>query len=454
VVDWYSFIGSIFMAKKTTMFVCNACGYDSAKWYGKCPECQGWSTFAEIKVESEPKGSKPNTVTKVEKVLKISDIAGSTKIRIPTGFEEFNRVLGGGMVPGEVMLLSGDPGIGKSTILLQVALHIAAQKGQTVLYVTGEESEDQVKMRAERIVDAKNLAVSNLFILASSDIDGIAKLIQSQKPSLVIVDSIQTMASQQLPGFPGSVPQIRYCTQALVEVAKYHSIPTILVGHVTKEGIVAGPMVLSHMVDAVLYLEGEPFSGTRILRAFKNRFGDVSEVGIFVMEEKGLVEITNISEFFLEKKDETVPGSCGAVIIEGSRPILVELQALVVPTALSFPRRVVNGVQAQRVELLLAVIQKHARVDLSRFDVYINVVGGLKVGETASDLAVALAIVSSFKNKPLGKTAAIAEVGLQGELRHIVQLEKRIKEAQKFGYDHIISPKGFKTIANVVQSIV
>jgi len=442
------------MAKATTMFVCNSCGYDSVKWYGKCPECQAWNSFQEIKVESAPKGNKPARVGKVEKIFKIADIAGSQKVRIPTGFEEFNRVLGGGMVPGEVMLLSGDPGVGKSTILLQVALHTASQNEQKVLYITGEESEDQVKMRAERIVSAKALSTSNLFILASSNIDSIARLIQDQKPTLVIVDSIQTMASEQLPGFPGSVPQIRYCTQALVDIAKYLAIPTILVGHVTKDGIVAGPMVLSHMVDAVLYLEGERFSGTRILRAFKNRFGDVSEVGIFVMEEKGLVEVANISEFFLDTKDATVPGSCGAVIVEGSRPILVELQALVVPTALSFPRRVVNGVQAQRVELLLAVIQKHARIDLSRFDVYINVVGGLKVGETASDLAVALAIVSSFKNKSLGKTAAVAEVGLQGELRNVVQLEKRIKEAQKFGYDNIISPKKFKTIASVVQSIV
>lgn len=445
------------MARSTTMFVCNVCGYEVSKWYGRCPQCQAWNSFQEIHIEKESyRKKRPDKETKI---YKIGQIKTNFSKRSSTGLEEFDRVLGGGIVPGEVVLLSGDPGIGKSTLLLQVALDLAYSKNHTpkaapVLYVSGEESEDQIKIRSVRLVPENKLNNSDLFVLSTSDIEKIISVIREKKPFLVIIDSIQTMASSELPGFPGSIPQVRYCTQVLLEIAKNLAIPIFLVGHVTKEGIVAGPMLLSHMVDAVLYLEGERFSGTRILRSFKNRFGDISEVGLFIMEEKGLRQIQDASTFFFDKNDQKVPGSCVSVIIEGSRPILIEFQALTVPSSLSFPRRIVSGLPDKRVELLLAVIQKHLRLPLDKTDVFVNVTGGLRIFETAADLAVCLAVISSFKNKPLGKIAAISEVGLLGELRNVIQLGSRIIEAKKFGLTHIITSKDFKTLSNVVQSIL
>lgn len=467
------------MASKTE-FICSSCGYQAGKWYGKCPECNNWNTFEEVAVEKVGK----NTVddfTSSKNPQQISEIKSVKLDRISTGFEEFDRVLGGlsvggekkGIVPGSVILLSGDPGVGKSTILLQVAMNMARrtshvadqslkkisstsetlQATSKVLYITGEESESQVKLRAERIsgVNGEN---SSLYIFSITNIDKAIEQAQKGKWDLVIVDSIQTMASDSFPGFPGSVPQIRYATGKLVTFAKKNHIPVFLVGHVTKEGIVAGPMILSHMVDVVLYLEGQSLTGTRILRAFKNRFGDTSEVGIFLMQEEGLIELKDASSFFMDKNDIKVPGACLTVVMEGTRPILIEIQALVVPTSLSFPRRVATGIAEKRLELLLAVIQKHLRLPFDRLDVFVNVVGGLKITETATDLAVCLALVSSYKNKTLNQSVAIAEIGLLGELKSVLNLEKRVKEVMKLGFKKVVTVKSSRFLSEIVKEII
>jgi DNA repair protein RadA/Sms len=442
------------MAKTSTLFVCNECGYESSKWYGKCPECNAWNSFAQVAQADirATKSSLSRTIAAPQNIGKIKSVAEQ---RTSTGYAEFDRVLGGrdknvGMVPGAVMLLSGDPGVGKSTIMLQLGLNLAKQ-GKTVVYVTGEESESQVKMRAERITSTKSLDSMPLFILATTNIDSALESAGQVKPDLVIIDSIQTMVSEELTGFAGSIPQIRYATSRLVAFAKTNNIPVYLIGHVTKDGMVAGPMILSHMVDTVLYLEGETLTGTRILRTYKNRFGDTSEVGIFIMEEGGLVELADASAFFVDKKDGSVPGSCVAVIMEGSRPLLVEIQALVVPSNLAYPRRVANGIAEKRLELLLAVLQKHVKIPIEKMDVFVNVVGGLKVQEPAVDLAVCLSIVSSFRGKALNSTVAIAEVGLLGELKHVVNLEKRIKEATKLGFKKVLSAQTGKFLDSIIK---
>ncbi|OGH11760.1 MAG: DNA repair protein RadA [Candidatus Levybacteria bacterium RIFCSPHIGHO2_01_FULL_36_15] len=434
-------------------FVCNVCGYESGKWYGRCPSCSNWNTFAQFKVEDKKRTSYAHSDEVAISLEKAYHIKTSSNSRVSTGFEEFDRVLGGGVVLGSVILLSGDPGIGKSTILLQLALNVSNMASRKVLYITGEESSDQVKMRIERLINVKDLEKRNLFIISATNIDQVLEVLSKEKPTLVIIDSVQTMESKEFPGFPGSIPQIRNATSSFVSFAKKNQIPVFLVGHVTKEGIVAGPMLLSHMVDAVLYLEGEKLSETRILRAFKNRFGDATEVGIFIMKEKGLLEIKDASSYFMDKKNEKVPGSCIAVVMEGTRPMMVEVQALVVPSGLSFPRRVVNGISEKRVELLLAVIQKHVKIPVDRADVFVNVVGGMKILENASDLAVCLAVVSSFKNKPLGSTAAVSEIGLLGELRNVSNLEKRMSEARKFGFKNVLTFKDFKFLNEVIPFI-
>lgn len=471
------------MAK--TKFICTACGFESGKWYGKCPSCSNWNTFDEVEVVDTKRLSKLSSLVNGQvKIEKAIDIKTFSKTRITSGFEEFDRVLGGGIVPGSVVLLSGDPGIGKSTILLQIALNISGsrpvsssypsvstlergkmhndkslKKGEnqslrTVFYITGEESSGQVKTRIDRIIHHDLLIKRELFVISETDIDRIIAILLKEKPDFIIVDSIQAMQTSNAPGFPGSIPQIRNTCMYLVSYAKNTNIPVFLIGHVTKEGIVAGPMLLSHMVDTVLYLEGEKFSGTRILRAYKNRFGNSEEVGIFMMEEKGLVQIKDASNFFIDKKEEPVPGSCTAVIMEGSRPLLIEIQALVVPSTLSFPRRVCAGFPEKRLELLLAVLQKHLRIPIDKMDVFLNVVGGFKIIETSSDLAACLAIVSSFKNKPLPGGAAISEVGLLGELRNVINLEKRISEARKFGYKNILTIRNHKTLNEVVRDVL
>lgn len=433
--------------KSSTSFVCQECGYESPKYLGKCPECGEWNTLREFKVES--------LKLKVERrqesvaVKKLSEIKLEEKQRLLTGFSEMDGVLGGGIVKGSVILLAGDPGIGKSTLLLQVGLNLA--KKNKILYISGEESEGQIKLRAKRLTKETNQ--TDFFLVSETNTDSIASIAQQLEPSLIIIDSIQTMESENLSGLSGSVGQVRYAASQFIKIAKSLNIPIILVGHVTKEGMVAGPMVLSHMVDTVLFLEGEKFTSTRILRSFKNRFGPIDEVGIFAMEEKGLAQVINPEQYFLGKNQDKAPGSVLVATLEGSRPFLVEIQALVVFSKLPMPRRVSSGIDYKRLELLLAVLQKHCRVPLDTMDVFVNVAGGLKLSDRASDLGICLAVFSSFKNIPLSKIVGIAEVGLLGELRSVPFLEKRIKEAKKLGFKNIFSENTYKTLSNALNSL-
>lgn len=435
-----------------TAFVCSACGYESSKWYGKCPECGLWNTFSEIKIEgSKTRATKGELLGDNARPIKFSKIETRAAARVSSGSPEFDRVLGGGIVPGSVILIAGDPGVGKSTLLLQLAISLAPP--QNVLYITGEESESQLKIRAERILGSESKK-NDFFVLSTGSLEAAGKACEELRPSLVIVDSIQTIASSALPGLSGSIPQIRYATSKFVTFAKKNRIPVFLVGHVTKEGMVAGPMILSHMVDAVLYLEGEAeASPTRFLRSFKNRFADTSEVGIFEMGERGLSEVLDPGKFFIEKNGKRVAGRCLSVVMEGSRPIVIEIQALVSPTTLAYPRRVSNGIQDKRLELLIAIIQKHLKIPLERMDVFVNVVGGLLVRETASDLAVCTALVSSFKNKPILPTCAIAEVGLLSEIKHVSSLERRVKEARKLGIKNILTAQTYTLLGQALLKI-
>lgn len=438
--------------RSITSFVCQECGYESPAFLGKCPECGLWNTLKEFKIQNT-KLKNISQLSNLEsyeqsKPKLITQVIRDKKDRILTTFSEIDTVLGGGIVAGSVTLLAGDPGIGKSTLLLQLALKLASTS--SILYISGEESEQQIKLRAERL--SENLKSSKLYLISLTDTDSIAQIVQDLKPTLIIIDSIQTMQSENLEGLSGSVGQIRYATAQFIKIAKILNIPVILVGHVTKEGMVAGPMILSHMVDTVLFLEGEKNTGTRVLRSLKNRFGPVDEVGIFSMQEEGLVEIKNPQDLFVDK-NKTLSGSVLTVTLEGSRAFLVEIQALAVYSKFPLPRRIASGIDYKRLELILAVLQKHARVAVDAQDVYVNVAGGFKLSDPASDLAVALAIVSSIKNISIGNVAAIAEVGLLGELRVPTLLEKRIKEAKKLGITKIITPKNYKNIAQIISGL-
>jgi len=436
------------MAKFETSFVCQECGYDSPAFLGKCPECGMWNTLKEIRVQSSSTSFKSEVRPAAEiKPHKLSEIVHLEKERFSTGFSEMDSVLGGGIVPGSVALLAGDPGIGKSTLLLQMALNISLKK-KDILYISGEESEQQIKLRAVRLT--KNLKNDSLFLVSLTNTDEIVGLIQNTKPSLVIIDSIQTMESENLTGLSGSVGQVRYAASQFIKVAKTLNIPTFLVGHVTKEGMVAGPMILSHMVDTVLFLEGEKNTGTRILRGLKNRFGPIDEVGIFALQEGGMEEIKNPEQIFLTKGNNA-PGSVLVANLEGTRAFLVEVQALLVYSKFPMPRRVAAGVDYKRLELLLAVLQKHARLPVEQMDVFVNVAGGMKINDPACDLGICLSIFSSIKNINLSRVVGIAEVGLLGELRTPPFLEKRIKEAKKLGFTKIITPKNYRSIEEVVR---
>lgn len=418
---------------------------------GKCPECESWNSLVEEKVQSSRLKVKSSRRTETASLLKLNEIQGQIEKRTSTDFEEFDRVLGGGIVKGSVTLLAGDPGVGKSTLLLQVALGL---QPQSVLYISGEESSGQIKLRAQRIQsNAKDKNKNDFYISQEVLIEQVVEEIEKFKPALVIVDSIQTMESERLTGVAGSVGQVRECASQLVRLAKEEGIPMFLVGHVTKEGTVAGPMVLSHIVDCVLFLEGERFKTLRILRSLKNRFGPVDEVGVFTIGQNGITEEKNPSELFLNATGSKVPGSVVVSTIEGTRPILVELQALAVPTKLAFPRRVVSGVPQSRVELLCAVLQKQTGLPIDRFDIFVNVAGGLKLSEPGIDLGICLSIVSSLKNIALPKTVAIGEVGLLGEIRETSDLDKREREGKKLGFTQIISFKNYRTIGEVIRKM-
>lgn len=446
------------MAKVKTSFVCQECGYDSPAFMGKCPECGSWNSFKEFRETATKSSALSQSVlaTTSAKPQKLHEIVYSNTSRIQSEYQELNTVLGGGIVLGSATLLAGDPGVGKSTLLLQLCISLA-RSGKKVLYISGEESVEQIKMRADRLMSSekdkknKEQEIDSLYLVSLSNPDNAVLQIEDMKPDLFVIDSIQTMQSENVAGLAGSVPQVRYAAMHYIRTAKALKIPVILIGHVTKEGMVAGPMVLSHMVDTVLFLEGEKITRTRILRSLKNRFGPVDEVGIFLMEEEGLQEVTNPEQIFLSKKMENIPGTVLVVTMEGTRAFLVEIQALAVSTRLPMPRRVVSGVDQKRVELLLAVLQKHCRLPVDTMDIFVNVAGGLKLSDPGIDLGICLAIFSTVRNIPMNKTVGIGEVGLLGELREVASLDKRIREAKKLGLTDIVTPTTHKFLSKVLS---
>lgn len=420
------------MSKLKVKYICSNCGYESLKWQGKCPQCEEWNTFSEEFVEAKKSAKKQKV--KDENIFKLSEVNEHEDIRIKTGIAEFDRVLGGGLILGSVVLVGGDPGIGKSTLVMQAASSTKAK----VLYVTGEESVKQINLRAKRLkVDEENI-----FILSETDVDIITSAIDKVKPEVVIIDSIQTMQKPDFENAPGTVTQIRECTNYLMQLAKTLNFSVILIGHVTKEGFIAGPKVLEHIVDTVLQFEGEKNYSYRILRAQKNRFGNTNEIGIFEMHEDGLTEVKNPSQIFLSERNEDVTGAVVTASIEGSRPVLLEVQALVTPTNFGNPQRVTTGFDYRRLSILLAVLEKRAGMRLSAHNVFLNIAGGLKIDEPAIDLAVCTAVASSLKNKPAKNNfVVLGEVGLGGEIRSVGHIEKRIQEAEKLGFENVIIPQ-------------
>lgn len=424
------------MPKTRTRFVCQSCGYSQAKWEGRCSGCGEWNTLVETIVGPRRKPT-PKTQGSRGQVARLGEISPDGFARIPVPMEEFNRVLGGGIIPGSVTLVGGDPGIGKSTLLLQVS-GLLAENGDPVLYVSGEESAQQIKMRAERL----GIKGPNLYILAETNLDRILGHVEQLQPRMGVIDSIQAVHLDGLNSSAGSIGQVRECAAATLRLAKAIQVPVFIVGHVTKKGSIAGPRVLEHIVDTVLYLEGERFQSYRLLRGVKNRFGSTNEVGVFEMGEEGLREISNPSQVFLAGRELNAPGSAIAVTLEGTRPILVEIQALTSRTSFGLPRRTANGVDFNRLLLLVAVLSKRVGMGLSNQDVFANVVGGLRVGEPAADLTLAVAIASSYRNKPVAPDLAlVGEIGLSGELRAVGQIEKRLREAAKLGFGRCLLPK-------------
>ncbi len=434
------------MKKEKIHYVCQDCGAESLKWLGRCPSCGNWGTMVEEVVQAQTRVTESSIV---REPMLLQDIPLADEPRFSTGSEELDRVLGGGMIPGELFLVGGDPGIGKSTLLLQTA-HKVTLSGQTVLYVTGEESLQQVKLRAARLGSVGE----QLFILADTDMDQVEKHVRRLHPIFLIVDSIQTMFCPSLPSAPGSVQQVRECTMRLLTMAKDLSVATCIVGHVTKDGAIAGPRLLEHMVDAVLYFEGDRHHRYRILRAVKNRFGSSDEIGVFAMQAFGLEDVRSPSELFLAERSIATAGSTVIASLEGTRPILVEIQALVAPTHFATPRRTASGLDYNRVTLLMAVLEKRVGLFLQNFDAYINVAGGLKIEEPAVDLGLAVAIASSFRDKAVSASTVFAgEVGLTGEVRAVTRLEQRLVEAKKMGFGRMIAPIGNVKHGHFVEGI-
>jgi DNA repair protein RadA/Sms len=417
------------MPRQKILYQCQSCGYSSPKWLGKCPDCGEWNSFTE-----EQKVTKLKSQSVAESVA-LPDITASHGSRVSTGIRELDRTLGGGVVMGSVVLIGGDPGIGKSTLTLQ-SLQGLAKLGK-VLYVSGEESPEQIKIRADRL----QINSGEIILLPETSLEGVISTVQKLKPQIIIIDSIQTIFSLELPSAPGSVSQIRECSTKLMFLAKKHGIPLFIIGHVTKEGAIAGPKVLEHIVDTVLYFEGDKGNPFRILRAVKNRFGSTNEIGVFEMQESGLQEVDNPSQLFLSEKPEDVPGSVVTVSLEGTRPLLIEIQALVTASSFGVPRRTAIGVDYNRINLLVAVLDKRLGMQLGGMDIYVNVVGGLKIDEPAIDMGIIAAIASSFKNRSIASELfTFGEIGLSGELRAISQPDIRIKEASKLGFKKGIVP--------------
>ena len=426
------------MAKAKTAYACTECGGQTSKWQGQCPHCGVWNTLVET-IAATPASRFQALAGGASVVRALSSVEAGDNPRAPTGIEEFDRVLGGGLVPGGVILLGGDPGIGKSTLLLQAMASIGVSR--RALYVTGEESADQIALRAQRL-GLINAAVE---LLAEVQLEAIVGAIRTQRPDVVVIDSIQTVYTEALESAPGSVAQVRECAAQLTRLAKQTAITIILVGHVTKEGAIAGPRVLEHIVDTVLYFEGDTHSSFRLVRAIKNRFGAANELGVFAMTERGLKGVANPSALFLSQHGKAVPGSCVLATLEGSRPLLVEVQALVDPVQGALARRVAVGLDPQRLALLLAVLHRHGGVETAGQDVFVNAVGGVRIGEPAADLAISMAIYSSFKNIALdSKSLVFGEVGLAGEIRPVQRGQERLREAAKLGFHRAIIPAANK----------
>jgi DNA repair protein RadA/Sms len=432
------------MSKSRIKYVCSSCGYESLRWLGKCPECESWNSFIEEIIETSKR--KPTISKSKYELNTIETISANEEDRIKTGINEFDRVLSGGLMPGSVILLGGDPGIGKSTLAMQATANI----NQKVLYATGEESEKQIKLRASRL----KLNSTEFYVQAETNLSDILGAINQLSPAVVVIDSIQTMYRSELENSPGTITQIRECTSLLMEEAKKKHYSVIIIGHVTKEGMIAGPKLLEHMVDTVIQFEGESNHSFRILRAQKNRFGSTNEIGVFEMHEDGLREIKNPSELFLSEREKQTPGSVVTSSIEGTRPILLEVQALVTPSNYGYPQRVSNGFDQRRLSILLAVLEKRANVRVSATNVFINVAGGIRINEPAGDLAVCSAIASSLSEKVIdNQTIIIGEVGLGGEIRSVGHIDKRIQEAAKLGFKTAVIPSGntkeMKTSSNI-----
>ncbi len=433
------------MAKaKKSVYFCQNCGHEETKWLGQCPACREWNTFVEEKVT--PAMSKTVKERKEAQVVTLSSITADEDDRMLTTIAELDRVLGGGIVKGSLVLVGGDPGIGKSTLLLQVCQRLSAA-GRKLLYISGEESLKQIKLRANRMGDFSE----NLFLLCETSLDMIRGIIEQQKPDVVVIDSIQTMYHEEVGSAPGSVSQVRESTNIFMQLAKGLNIAIFIVGHVTKEGTVAGPRVLEHMVDTVLYFEGDRHASYRILRGVKNRFGSTNEIGVFEMRKEGLVEVKNPSEFMLSGKPEHASGSVVACAMEGTRPMLMEIQALVCKTNFGMPRRTAAGLDYNRVNLLMAVLEKRLGLPLSNYDAYVNIAGGIRLNEPAADLGIVLAIASSYKNRPIAEDVIVfGEVGLSGEVRAVTMPEQRIAEAKKLGFKTCVIPEvSLKSVGEV-----